>query len=158
MGGRLDRAPIDYNARHPIILPNNSRFTELLIQHHHHLVGHSGVGHTWSSIRQNNWIIKGGAAVRHVIGKCVPCRKRNSSVSQQLMADLPFGILQIEKPPFSHVGVDYFGPLVVRRGRTDVKCYGCIFTCLTIRAVHIEIAHSLNTDSFINALRRFICR
>ena len=158
VGGRLDRAPIDYDVRHPIILPNNSHFTELLIQLHHHLVGHSGMGHIWSSIRQNYWIIKGGAAVRHVIGKRVPCRKRNSSVSQQLMADLPSGRLQIEEPPFSHVGVDYFGPLVVRRGRTDVKRYGCIFTCLTIRAVHIEIAHSLNTDSFINALRRFICR
>ena len=46
VGGRLDRASIDYNARHPIILPNSSLFTELLIQHYHHLVGHSGMGHT----------------------------------------------------------------------------------------------------------------
>ncbi|XP_059907162.1 uncharacterized protein LOC132457130 [Gadus macrocephalus] len=36
--------------------------------------------------------------------------------------------------------------------------YGVIFTCLASRAVHLEVAHSLDTDSCVNALRRFICR
>lgn len=33
-----------------------------------------------------------------------------------------------------------------------------MFPCLTTRAIHLEIAHSLDTDSFINALQRFIRR
>ena len=33
-----------------------------------------------------------------------------------------------------------------------------VFTCLTMRAIHIEVAHSLDTDSFINSMRRFIAR
>ena len=33
-----------------------------------------------------------------------------------------------------------------------------MFTCLTMRAVHIETANSLTADSFINALRRFTAR
>ena len=72
------------------------------------------------------------------------------------MADLPKGRLTSGDPPFTHVGVDYFGPFYVRQGRTYVKCYGCLFTCLAIRAIHIEIVHSLNTDGFLNALRRFL--
>ena len=60
------------------------------------------------------------------------------------------------EPPFTHVGVDYFGPLYVRQGRSNVKRYGCLFTCLAVPAVHIEVVHSLDTDGFINALRRFV--
>ena len=74
------------------------------------------------------------------------------------MADLPKERVTPRQPPFSHVGIDYFGPFVVKQGRSQVKGYGCIFACLTVRAVHIEIAHSLDTDSFINVLRRFIAR
>ena len=72
------------------------------------------------------------------------------------MASLPEDRLIPDKPPFTYVGIDYFGPLEVRQGRSRGKRYGCLFSCLTTRAVHIEIAHSLDTDSMINALRRFI--
>ena len=74
------------------------------------------------------------------------------------MADLPADRVTPGEPPFSKVGVDYFGPLVVKRGRTEYKRYGCLFTCLVTRAVHIEVAHTLESDSFIQALQRFIAR
>lgn len=60
--------------------------------------------------------------------------------------------------PFANVGVDYFGPIVVKRGRSLCKCYGVIFTCLSSRAVHLEVANSLDTEACINALRRFMSR
>ena len=62
------------------------------------------------------------------------------------------------QPPFSHTGMDYFGPFLVRQRRSQVQRYGCIFICLTVRAVHLEVAPDLTTASFINALRRFVAR
>ena len=53
------------------------------------------------------------------------------------------------KPPFTYVGVNCFGPFTVRRGRTTAKSYCVPFTCLAIRAVHVEVAQSWDTESFI---------
>ena len=57
------------------------------------------------------------------------------------------------KPPFTNLGVDCFGPFTVRRGRTTAKRYGVLFTCLAIRAVHIDVVYSLDTESFTEALQ-----
>ena len=92
------------------------------------------------------------------LGKCILRKRHNALVGKQLMADVPDCRLQFDRPGFYKAGCDFFGPLIVRQGRAKVKRYGCVFTCLTMRAIHIEIAHTLDTDSFINALRRFIAR
>ena len=49
--------------------------------------------------------------------------------------------------------VDFGGPLITKQGRgeTHLKRYLCLFTCLAPRAVHLEVAFSLDTDSFLNA-------
>lgn len=74
------------------------------------------------------------------------------------MADLPLNRISPDKPPFTSVGVDCFGPFDVKCRRSQVKRYGVIFTCLALRAVHIELAASLDRDLFINALCPFIAR
>ncbi|KAI0218829.1 hypothetical protein LSAT2_029491, partial [Lamellibrachia satsuma] len=74
------------------------------------------------------------------------------------MADLPADRLIPDEPPFTRVGVDYFGPIEVKRGRCTVKRYVALFTDLKVRAIHMEVVDSLTTDSCINALRRFIAR
>ena len=73
------------------------------------------------------------------------------------MADLPLDRSDPARP-FTFSAVDYFGPWLIKEGRREVKRYGVLFTCMASRAVHLESANSLDTSSFINALRRFICR
>ncbi|KAA3670596.1 uncharacterized protein DEA37_0002072 [Paragonimus westermani] len=63
-----------------------------------------------------------------------------------------------DSPPYSAVGVDHFGPLPVKRGRGTEKMYGCIFICLPMRAVHIEVVHTLETDSFPSVFSRSVSR
>jgi hypothetical protein len=72
------------------------------------------------------------------------------------MAPLPADRLKAYIPAFTNVGVDYFGPLYVSIGRRVEKRYGCLFTCFTTRAIHIELAHTLDGDSFLMAFRRFV--
>lgn len=111
-----------------------------------------------SRLRQKYWIPSANALARRVISDCTVCRRLLATGGEQKMADLPKDMLIPDLPPFSHVGVDYFGPIEVKRGRTMLKRYGVIFTCLASRAIHLEVAHSLDTDSCINAFRRFISR
>uniref|UniRef100_A0A5S6QFS0 Integrase catalytic domain-containing protein n=1 Tax=Trichuris muris TaxID=70415 RepID=A0A5S6QFS0_TRIMR len=75
-----------------------------------------------------------------------------------LMAPLPKERLTCSVPAFVNVGIDCFGPFKVTVKRSVVKRYGCIFTCFSSRASHLELLHSLNVHSFILALRRFIAR
>ena len=139
-------------------MSQSSHLTELVVKQHHDKLGDAGTSHTWVSLRQLFWIVKGAAAVHHSIGQCIKCKTRNALVGKQLMADLPGSRVQTDKPPFYKVGIDYFGPFLVKQERSRIKRYGCIFSCLTTRAVHIEVASDLFTDYFINALRRFIAR
>ena len=156
VGERLENALIEYEEKHPIILPYRNRVTDLIILQHHQQAGHLGQEYVLSSLRQLYWIIKGRSAVRRVIGDCFLCKKLGGVREEQLMADLSKERLMLGDLPFTHVGVDYFGPFYVRQGRSQVKRHGCLLTCLVVRAIHIEVVHSLDTDGFVNALRRFI--
>lgn len=120
--------------------------------------GHGGRNHVLASLQQKYWIPGANSAVRRIVGKCVTCRKQRGRVVEQKMADLSSDRLKSDEPPFTRRGMDYFGPFEVKRCRRVLKRYGVIFTCLASRAVHIEKADSLDTDSYIDAIRRFIAR
>lgn len=158
VGGRLNKAEMHFQTKHPWILPAKHHITDLVIRHYHAMNGHAGVERILSETRQRFWIVKGRATVRRVLSKCITCKKLKAQPVSQYMGDLPKDRVTPNEAPFTHVGVDYFGPFLVKRNRSEVKRYGCIFTCLTTRAIHIEVSQSLETDSFINALQRFTAR
>lgn len=76
------------------------------------------------------------------------------------MSDLPKDRLE-PGPPFTNVRLDVFGPwnIVTRRtrgGSAQSKKWAVLFSCLTTRAVHIELIAEMSSSTIINALRRFI--
>ncbi|XP_054758449.2 uncharacterized protein LOC129264572 [Lytechinus pictus] len=158
VGGRLKHSTVGKGSRHPFILPKKHHAVELLVRHYHELTGHSGQEHVLAQMREHCWIVGGRSTVKEVLHKCFVCKRQSSQPMQQKMSDLPSERITPDKPPFTFVGVDCFGPFTVKQGRKDNKRYGCIFTCLVLRAIHIEILHSMDTDSFINGLERFISR
>lgn len=60
--------------------------------------------------------------------------------------------------PFSYTGVDYMGPFMVSVGRRSEKRWVALFTCLTVRAIHLEVAKDLSTDAAILCIRNFVNR
>ena len=156
VGGRVSKASDDI-VKNPIILPTH-HLTTLIIRDAHARNGHVGVNHTLSVLRRKYYIIRGYSQVKSVLLRCVPCKKHHGKPLEQKMADLPPERLVTTEPPFTFVGVDYFGPMNVKFRRGSTKRYGCLFTCLVTRAVHIEIAHKLDSDSFLMAFHRFMAR
>lgn len=72
------------------------------------------------------------------------------------MGQLPSDRLTPNVRPFTYTGVDYFGPMHVTVGRRREKRWVALFTCMTVRAVHLELASDLSTDAFIICLRNFM--
>ncbi|KAL4008191.1 hypothetical protein ACER0C_002043 [Sarotherodon galilaeus] len=158
VGGRLHESALPADVKHPLILPKGHHVSTLILRHIHQETGHGGRNYTLSRLRERFWIPQADSAIRKILSKCVTCRRTSAKPGEQRMANLPQDRLIPDKPPFTNVGIDYFGPFEVKHGRSRVKRYGVLFTCLAVRAIHIEVAHSLETDSCINAFRRFIAR
>ena len=90
------------------------------------------------------------------LGFAAPFLLKGKRILQEL-ADHPEDRLE-PSPPFSYCGVNSFGPWNVKEDHKELKRYGVLFTCMASRAVHLEVYHTMETDSFLNALRQFVCR
>ena len=156
VGGRLANTTADVDI-HPIVLPKHP-VTELMIREIHEQNAHAGANHTLSLVKRRFFPLNGYGLVRQVLGRCVLCKKRQGHTQDQKMADLPKARVEVDLPPFTNTGIDYFGPISVKYRRGTVKRWGCLVTCMVTRAVHIEVAHYMTADSFLMAFHRFVAR
>ena len=156
--GRLKYANISYNAKHPILLTAKHPLVKLKLEQTHRDNLHEGTEHVRNLLQQEFWIIGIRNALRQIKASCVKCRHRNAQPLYPPMADLPKERLSDQVYPFTNTGVDYFGPFEVKHLRKTEKRWCCLFTCLTTRAVHIEVVQSLDTESCLAALTRFTAR
>ena len=62
-------------------------------------------------------------------------------ISAPMMSDSPSKGLGFGSVPIAFTGIDFFGPFEVKISRSSLKSWCCLFTCLTVRAIHIEVCH-----------------
>ena len=158
IGGRCIRwNQATWNKQEFILLPREHQLSYLIALDGHKRAGHLGVSSTIAMIRSKYWILKIDKLVGSIINKCIICKKQRANFAQQVMSDLPPERL-IPSPPFTNVGVDYFGPFLLKgevQKRTLGKGYGVVFTCVTSRAVYVDVVQNYSTDGFMQVIRRF---
>ncbi|XP_063991157.1 uncharacterized protein LOC135169789 [Diachasmimorpha longicaudata] len=161
VGGRLRNAMIPFSQRHPIIIPKSHPVTKLIIEEAHVSQLHAGPQAVLYHIRQQYWPLDGRNSVRRIIHQCIRCTRLKPPSVNYIMGNLPSARVT-ESRPFTNVGIDYCGPFFVKekkfRNRGRVKVYVAVFTCLAIKAAHLEVVSDLTTEAFLAALRRFIAR
>ncbi|XP_067041041.1 uncharacterized protein [Acropora muricata] len=154
VGGRVDKALVSYETRHPALLPRE-HWISLLIIRQVQQCGHIAVAATVAKTRRRFWILKAHDIAKSVKFRCVFCREMQAMAESQVMAELPECRLAPFTPPFCYTSCDYFGPYHVKVGRNKTtKCYGVIFTRLNTRAVHLELAVDSSTMEFIRLRER----
>ena len=88
--------------------------------------------------------------------KCITCRKLRKKPLDQLMGQIPSLRVAAGFPPFSNTAIDMFGPLHIKLNRKTLKeAQVVIFTCMTTRAVQLELVNDKTSDAFLMAFRRF---
>ena len=146
----------DFVSKHPIILDARHAVVWFLVKHLHVRNFHQGLDYMRAVVNLKYVVLNLRWLLRNIENTCVACRKRKAQTVTHIMADLPIERLGYKQPPFSNAGVDYFGPFLVPIRRSTEKRWGFLFTCLTTRAVHIEVVPLLDTSSCVMGVKRFI--
>lgn len=139
------------------LLPYNSWIATLLAREAHK-ENHEGIAATLLRTRKKAWIMQGRKIVKRVINDCIPCRKLNGKMCQQVMSDLPPERSQSSNP-FQYTTLDLFGPFEIKdavKRRTGKKVWGIVFCCMASRAVHVDLVDDQSSESFLQAYSRFV--
>ncbi|KAH7721647.1 Pao retrotransposon peptidase family protein-like protein [Aphelenchoides avenae] len=140
--GRLDKSTLASTTVTPLYIPRQSPLLPLVCYEYHRANLHAGISTTLAN-----------------------CRKlKNPPYTVPPWPVLPSARVNPSRP-FSKVGVDYFGPVLLKSNPADGtpsavigKYYVCLFTCLCVRAVHCELVPNLTTEQFFHAFKRFTAR
>ena len=157
-GGRLgDKMLVGFDKVSLPILLMTDELSRLYMREAHE-VDHSGADRTLQRARNHVWIIQGRRLAKKIVQDCYFCKKRNKVLQQQLMAPVHENRLP-PSPVFDCTAVDLFGPIKIRdsvKKRTSKECYGVMFCCTVVSAIHLELAEDYSTDAVLQCLKRFI--
>lgn len=93
----------------PVILAKDLHISDLILRHIHKEVGHGGHNHMLSTLRQK--ILESWCHCIDQKDTFKMCYLSACKRYPQQMADWPLDRVTPVEPPFTYVGVDYFGPL-----------------------------------------------
>jgi transposase InsO family protein len=144
---------MSWAAKCPIVLSGKHGATRLLIREYHRLAGHEGAKTTFARMMAKYHLPFN--VVKREVYRCKRCRQ-----DRPLRMDAPVGVLhrfrlEAWTTVFKRTGMDFFGPFTTTGGK---KVWGLLFTCLTVRAVHLELVPNQTVSAWLNALDRFIAR
>uniref|UniRef100_A0A336L4Q0 CSON000201 protein n=1 Tax=Culicoides sonorensis TaxID=179676 RepID=A0A336L4Q0_CULSO len=88
--------------------------------------------------------------------RCPGCKILRAKANPPQMSNLPQCRLSPYTHPFTFTGIDCMGPINVVMNRKTQKRWVCLFTCLTVRAIHLEILYGMDHDNFIMAFENFM--
>lgn len=161
VGGRLQKSNLAFASKHPMLLPSRHRLSDNIIRETHERYHHAGIQTTLSILRQRFWLLDGKNQVRKVVRTCIRCFRFDPNTVEYKMGNLPSARV-CEAIPFVNTGVDFCGPFHIKekkyRNRNRIKVYVCVFVCMAVKAVHLEVVSDLTSEGFLAALRRFVAR
>ncbi len=142
ISGRVRDPDFPLSSRSLILLSLNSTLTKLFLSTLHITYKHAGISALMSVILETYYISGLRNFLKLISRRCPMCQKAYSRPLNQRMGMLPLS-RTTPAPPFERTGMDFAGPFYIRQGKvrkpTRVKCYACLFICLTTKAVHIEL-------------------
>ena len=148
MGGRKKNR---VENKHPYMIHANHSLTAIIVRDAHSYE-HLGVEWVLNIMRKHCWVVKGRPLFKRMITSCITCIPNHvfrSWLSCRIINST------WKKYPFTVVGVGIFGLYSVKYGRSDIKRYGCLYTCFGCRKVHVEKLDTMDIDI---GFRRFIAR
>ncbi|XP_057294586.1 uncharacterized protein LOC130623107 [Hydractinia symbiolongicarpus] len=160
--GRLQHAPLPYQARFPAVINQKHKLAELIVLEKHAIVKHAEVSQKLTEIRQEYWISKGRSFVRKMLRPCVTCRKFLGK-PYPYPSPPPLTKLRLnDSRTFAVIAVDNCGPLFVRNmygaDRSMLKAWIVLFTCAASQGIVLDLVSDMSADSFIWSLELFLSR
>ena len=101
-----------------------------------HYQDHTGRDIKLAMSRKTAWIVNAKRLSNQIVRSFVRYRYLRKRLENQK-------ILQVPAAPFTNIGIDLLGPLVVKsmvNKRATMKVWVVLFVCLTVKAVSIELS------------------
>ncbi|CAD5217026.1 unnamed protein product [Bursaphelenchus xylophilus] len=153
--GRIGTANLPYYTKYPIFIHQSSPLAKLILRHAHERMAHQGARATLCWSRRRYWIPKPIRSANSAIKSCCVCSQLSSNAFPEAVAEALPRERITRTAPFENVGVDAFGPYMIKAEKGFKKRWGIIFTCATTRAIHLEVVDNMSAKAFLEAFLRF---